>query len=108
MTYVPPRFIPDADVVLGDEAPEPVNLGPTLTEEEIAKARAAEPPECPVCGTSLMNIHGSEADYCPRCEERDPRTAQQERRRQERLRRAHNDGNFMPKSVSEWYGTDPP
>jgi len=92
--HVPDRFVPDEEQVLG-EAPEP-SLGP-----------ASALPRCDDCGGVLVGCESDETMTCHACGREEVTEAGRERRRQQRresrLREAHNDGSFMPLSVSDWY-----
>jgi len=94
--HVPDRFVPDEEQVLG-EAPEP-SLGPDADIDW---------PRCGDCGAVLVGSESDETMTCHACGREELTEAGRERRRQQRresrLREAHNEGSFMPISVSEWY-----
>lgn len=79
--YVPPRFIPDETVTIGEQPV--VSVGPGIPEEDRKRARERanmdgphpdDPPKCPVCGWWLFE--GGQCDhhdyYCGNCRYRGP------------------------------------
>jgi hypothetical protein len=117
--YVPDRFIPESEQRLGRrpecevrgcDAPARDGAGDAKCRDHWAEDFfGGTVGECPDCGGDLVGMGGGADRWtlCLDCREQyGPRSTEEEkreRRRQSRLRDAHNQGNFMPKSVSEWY-----
>ncbi|OYR73189.1 hypothetical protein DJ76_10330 [Halorubrum ezzemoulense] len=107
-------MIPDEPAVLGE--PEPASLGPEidvdaaeLDADPVTPTGGGPGPsidikECPNCDTPLTGNYDAETLTCDECGRVVLTEAERQRRRREaRLREAHNDGSFMPLSPKEWY-----
>jgi ribosomal protein L37AE/L43A len=83
------------------------HLGPRISKEERQRARERErerernsPGACPECGSLEIETRRRGWFRCSQCD--NTRASPKQRRREKRLREAHNDGSFMPLSPSEW------
>lgn len=109
MTYVPERLLPDEPQTIG--TPEPVELGPPISEEERRKARerhksgggSRQERRCVECGGPQIENERRQERRCIKCGHRETHRSEEEMKRLARLRREHNKQSFFPKSVDEWY-----